>query len=293
MHRPDFAYGDGDTPDGDRMGRTNELPFAAISPIVSRFTLMRSSEHSVQQMYDLTQPLATRGYDVNLLIAELAKTDMELCWRAWSDREVGSLTVSQIWKELNKQPRASDYLDPLAELHSDPQLEEKLLHHEWMMRCRFGDLPPPDNFGLSETNPSVATMHSLRPTASVTRGNRLLYVTPSWGELLIGRQARFSNLFPSLRREAEIDKLTCAKAAENTVSRKQCKMQVVSSLYAILTNPSDSTSILLNYKNRLQPREAAVVSFPFHLHCGITEVEISRSSLTASDITATPCERTD
>ena len=250
------------------------ISLGEIDRICMQFERTRSATSSVSQIADILKPYEAEGFNILPLISELIATELELFWRRWSRQEFRSLGVSAIQERLRQVPSPRDYLEALVSHDVANELETQLRQQEFLCRCRFGDLPSPEQMGIPQTHAVVRRIEHLRPLVSVSREEKLFFKSPCWGTLTIGRQASYAEAFPSLTM-GKRNKLTIAPANETRTSREQCKLQFVTPELVIVENGSRAINVLVDFKHHLESGESRLTSLPFHMNVENIEVSFS------------------
>jgi len=157
------------------------------------------------------------------LFVELAICDLERRWRAWSLKNLSSTGPQQVSEQLAAIPGTQDYVH-LATASDVPMSSEDvqlLTQMELCARCKYGDVPHPNEPGL-ELSALPSAFNMRRTSLSLHANGSTVFQSKFWGTLLVGRQGDGDHPFPAcefIRNGWQ--KLICAEYNDQRVSRAQ------------------------------------------------------------------------
>ncbi len=122
------------------------------------------------------------------LFLELAQIEIEHCWKNLASRVSRQFQNDPAGFSFDGHNLAS-WHDPIKAL-PDPYRNGDFLGSlgecELKSRCRFGDVPPPMDYGVPESD--LPRFQKLMPVVSLRQGGMLTFKSAFWSGLQVGRQ---------------------------------------------------------------------------------------------------------
>ena len=206
-----------------------------------------------------------------VLFAELSIIDLQRHWQNWSQMNLLNMTPKEALREFYRLPNASRYLELSSKrLCIGKDRVRDLLKAEYLGRAYYGDLPNPVNVP-SQIRNEYRDLAS-QAVANMQGAEFDRFEAQTWGRIRIGRQDHESSRFPAF----EDGKLVCAQFDDNSVSRNQAEIQLLSKHYCVFRNTSICRDVWINSNTISKAGTSQIANLPLTVKLGTVLISVER-----------------
>ena len=203
------------------------------------------------------------------LLAPLIEVDVERVWMEWRtkvSKRAQNHSASEWLDQLSAVPKLVDYLAAISSQSVDFSITELLLQTEYRARQEWGDAPRWDIAASPWPNFSKLPVKPARHRVEVqSKEFPFPRVFDLCGSTEFGRQRTTDDQSGVIVHDKCSSRVIVAHRADATISRRQFRVQILSSNHVILTNLSQTNPLPFNATTTLAFEDASVIQLPFSL----------------------------
>jgi hypothetical protein len=203
------------------------------------------------------------------LLEPLIEVDVERVWMEWRtkvSKQAQDHSAAEWLDQLLAVPKLVDYLAAISSQSIDFSITESLLRTEYRARQEWGDAPRWGNAVLPWQNLSKLSDKPARHRVEIqSKEFPAPRVFDLCGSTEFGRQRTTDDHSGVIVHDECASRVIVAHRADATISRRQFRVQILSSNHVILTNLSQTNPLPINATTTLSFEDASVIQLPFAL----------------------------
>lgn len=203
------------------------------------------------------------------LLEPLIEVDVERVWMEWRtkvSKQAHDYSATEWLDQLLAVPKLVDYLAAISSQSIDFSITESLLRTEHRARQEWGDAPRWDVAISPWPNLSKLPVKPARHRVEIqSKEFPLPRVFDLCGSTEFGRQRTTDDHSGVIVHDECASRVIVAHRADSTISRRQFRVQILSSNHVILTNLSQTNPLPINATTTLAFEDASVIQLPFAL----------------------------
>jgi hypothetical protein len=239
-----------------------------LDKICSEYEANWSPNHSLANFQNFllahSSPASPEYID---LFCELAQIDIERRWRQLADsvNQYGLARPCAPSVSIREMPRYHHYLELMNFGNGDmvgdslAKAKDLLAKCELRVRCQFGDVPHPAEYGLAA---ETINLDKFLPIVSIDDAGGNQCETRFFSPLEVGRQGVHEPDSERLYWNGNKLKLICSTLDDKSISRQQLTIRIIAGRQIQLENLSQNRWFLVGRETLVAPQSAVALQLP-------------------------------